>query len=247
MMPGAVPESSYDLSNNGLFQTGPGQFEQLPMNAGGSGAFLGTGGFGAGAEGATGSASGGGTAAAGGGSALSRILSGEGTLQDYLSVGGAAAPGLIGAYAANRQANSLEALSRDYMALGAPSRARYESSFAPGFSMANEPGYKDALDQTTKSFLHKASIGGNPSDSPNAWMQTLHDVNSNFAFPALQNYRNQNAATGGFNAFNTAAPTAAAGAINANANVANALGGAAADVFNPPTRLKLSDLLSAGR
>ncbi len=189
-----------------------------------------------------GTASGAGTAAAAGGSsALARILRGEGVLEDYLSLGGAAAPGIIGALASNKQADSLEALNREFMAVGAPSRGRFESSFAPGFSMASDPGYKDALDQTTKSFLHKASISGNPADSPNAWQQTLKDVNSTFAFPALQEYRRLNAGSGGLAALTSAAPATAIGAINADANVFNSLGGAAADVFNPPRGLE--DLL----
>ena len=101
--------------------------------------------------------------------------------------------------------------------------------------------YKDALDATTKSFLHKASISGNPADSPNAWQQTLKDVNSTFAFPALQEYRRLNAGSGGLAALTNAAPATAIGAINADANVFNSLGGAAADVFNPPRGLE--DLL----
>jgi hypothetical protein len=224
------------------------------MTAGGSGPFLGTSGFGTGAtiaEGGTG-ASGGATSGsniarnASGASAAARILRGEGTLEDYIQVGGQALPGLVGAYGANQQSKSLEALSREYMALGAPSRARFEASFQPGFSMANEPGYKDALDQTTKSFLHKASVGGNPAESPNAWEQTLKDVSANFAFPALQDYRRVNAGAGGLAALTSAAPAAATGAIQADANVLNAFGGAAADVFNPPKRLRLSDLMAAG-
>lgn len=147
---------------------------------------------------------------------------------------GKALPGLLGAYASNQQSKDYLALADKYAAFGAPSRARYEASYLPGFSMENEPGYKDALDQTTKSFLHKASVAGNPVDSPNAWMQTLKDVNSTFAFPALNQYRTTNANAGGLANMASAAPGFDASAARSNANIYNALGDAAGDIFNPP-------------
>ena len=226
-MPAAIPETDPTFGG-ALTQTGAGQYEALPFTPPGSSAPLG-----------------GVPAPLSNADRVARVLRGDGSLEDVLNLGGAALPGVVGAVAANNQANSLEALTREYMAMGAPSRGRFESSFSPGFSMANEPGYKDALDQTMKAFLHKASISGNPADSPNAWMQTLQDVNSTLALPALQNYRSMNANAGGLSQFASAAPTVATGAINANANVANALGGAAADIFNPPR--SLADLLRGVR
>lgn len=153
-------------------------------------------------------------------------------LKSLMSAGGKALPGILGAVGASQQANSLSALADKYMSLGAPSRARYEASFAPGFTMANEPGYKDALDLTTKATLHGLSVNGNPAQSPNAWDQTLTDINSKFAFPALQNFRNMNSNAGGISSLQTAAPAAATGAINAQGNVFNAIGAAGNDIFN---------------
>lgn len=161
----------------------------------------------------------------------------QSALKSILSAGGRALPGILGAVGANQQANSLNALADKYMALGAPSRARYEASFAPGFSMANEPGYKDALDQTTKATLHGLSVTGNPAQSPNAWNQTLTDINSKFAFPALQNFRNMNSNAGGISSLQTAAPAAATGAINAQGNIFNAIGAGVNDIFNPQPTL----------
>jgi hypothetical protein len=178
---------------------------------------------------------GGGAAA---GTALSRILDGTASTADYLSLLGTGAATGLGIYGANQQAKSLEQLTAQYMAMGAPSRARYETSFLPGFSMANEPGYQDALDQTTKSFLHKASIAGNPADSPNAWTQTLRDVNAGFAYPALQDYRRMNANAGGLSRFADAAPGVATGAIGAQKGVYDAVGYGLGNVFNPPTTLE---------
>lgn len=141
------------------------------------------------------------------------------------------------AIGASQQGDEFRRLSDEFKGYGAPSRARYEGSFQPGFTMQNDPGYKDALDQTTKSFLHKASIAGNPADSPNAWKQTLSDVNSSFAYPALQNYRTMNANTGGYSSFNTAAPQVATQAAGSGGNVWNAVGAGVSDIFNPKRSL----------
>jgi hypothetical protein len=184
-----------------------------------------------------------GAASAGGGSgadSLGSVFSG-GLGSDLLR----GIPGVLGALASNNQANNYRDLAEKYMSFGEPSRARYEASYQPGFTMANDPGYSDALGQTTKEFLHKASITGNPADSPNAWMQTLSDVNSKFAFPALQEYRRQNAGSGGLASLTAAAPGMDSASVNANANVYNSLGGAAADIFTP--RKSLSDLLKDAR
>jgi hypothetical protein len=178
--------------------------------------------------------------------ALSRILANNGTATaaDYLSVLGSAAPAVLGAYASNKQSQSFEDLANRYMDMGAPSRARYEGSFAPGFTMANEPGYTDALDQTTKSTLHGMSAKfGNPADSPNAWTQTLKDVNASFAYPALMDYRKLNANAGGLSRFAEAAPGAASNAITAQKGVYDAIGAGAADIFNPPRRVTFQDLM----
>lgn len=171
------------------------------------------------------------------GSAISRIIRGEGTLDDWLSVGGSALPGIIGAVGADRQADALEGLSREFMAMGAPSRARYESSFAPGFTMDNDPGYKDALDQSANAMLRRLSVKGNPGDSPTAWNQTLQNLYQTTAYPALQNYRQTNASAGGLADFTPAAINASGTEIAQRGRVFGELGGAVGDVTNPPSSL----------
>jgi hypothetical protein len=76
-------------------------------------------------------------------------------------------------------------------------------------------------------------------------MQTLKDVNSTFAYPALQNYRSMNANAGGLSRFADAAPVATGSAINADAGKLNAIGYGLGNVFNPPTNLE--QLLKAMR
>lgn len=174
-------------------------------------------------------------------SALALVKQGAGLI-------GKAAPAALGAVGAKQQADSLSALAEKYMALGAPSRDRYEASYEPGFTMMNDPGYKDALDQSSKATLHGLSVQGNPAGSPNAWAQSLNDLYAKTAYPALQNFRNTNANAGGIASLQTAAPAAATGAIGAQANIFNAIGGGLNDIFSPKQTLaeQLADLRRQG-
>jgi hypothetical protein len=158
-------------------------------------------------------------------------------------------PGALGALGAAKQSNDYKGLADDYMAVGAPARARFEASYAPGFSMENDPGYQDALKQAAKASLYGLSVNGNPAGSPNAWGQSLTDLYQKTAYQALQNYRNQNAAAGGMAALTQAAPGASNSAISAQGNVFNGLGAAANDIFNPPKTLTqlLREIQAAGR
>lgn len=150
---------------------------------------------------------------------------------------GRGAPAALGVIGANNQATSLKDLADKYMALGAPSRDRYEASFAPGFTMANDPGYTDALDMASKANLHGLSTQGNPALSPNAQSQNMSDLYMKTAYPALQNYRATNSNAGGISTLTGAAPGAASGAITAQGNVFNAAGAGLNDIFNPTPSL----------
>jgi len=184
---------------------------------------------------------------------LTQVLNGGG--DSPVSSGGLGVPNLgsllgtlgataAGAYTANQQTNDLKDLANKYMEFGAPSRARYEGSFAPGFTMASDPGYQDALDSTSSSLLRKLSAAGNPFDNPGGLIEANKQINSSLALPALQNYRNQNAATGGYGAFNTAAPGAATAAIGSQGNALTTIAGGASDILNPkPPSLTLADLM----
>lgn len=156
---------------------------------------------------------------------------------DLLSLLKAIAPAAFGAYASDKQADALSRLAERYEGYGAPSRARYESSFAPGFSMESDPGYKDMLDQVTKATLHGLSVSGNPADSPNAWAKTLEDVSAKSAYPALQDYRRLNAGAGGLAELTSQGPKFEIAATGANRGVYDAIGAGMADVFNPPKTL----------
>lgn len=142
--------------------------------------------------------------------------------------------GIVGAVGASNMADAYKETADKYMKLGEPSRDRYEASFAPGFTMMNDPGYKDAMDSVGKESATAMSMHGNPADSPNAWKQTQLDVYNKVAYPALQGYRQTNASAGGLASFASAVPAADTAAIGATQNIWNAGGSIANNLFSPP-------------
>ena len=193
-----------------------------------------------------------GAAAAGTGLSLANLLGVTGTAATAVDALGRAVPGLLGAYAASQQGDATKDLAakedariREFMAYGAPSRDRYEASFAPGFDIGKDPALQGAMDTTSDTLLRRLSAnGGNPFGNPGGLIEANKSVLDSVALPYLQNYRNQNASTGGYGAFNTTA----AGGGNSNAlnlagvgsdtNIWNALGSSASSVFNPPSSLE---------
>jgi hypothetical protein len=175
------------------------------------------------------------------GTALSRLWnsvtggnsSSVGDLAKILGNVGAAG---LGAYASNQQAGALTDLANKYMGFGAPSRDRYEASFAPGFDLsASDPAYKGALDSTMDATLRRLSTQGNPFGNPGGLIEANKAVVNSTALPALQEYRRLNAGTGGLANMNAAAPATANAAIGASGNVYNAIGSGIADITNPKT------------
>lgn len=202
---------------------------------------------------AGGAAAGAGSAAAG--TALSRLIDGTATSADLLSLGGTLGTTALGLYGADQKADALSGLvdsenaryAQNY-ATGAPSRARYEGSFAPGFDITTaDPALSGAMNTTMDTLLRRLSAtSGNPFGDPGGLAEANKYVMGNVALPALQNYRNQNASTGGYGAFNTAAgsgPNAnlAMAGINAAGSGLDAIGYGAENLFNPKT--SLADLL----
>ncbi len=169
---------------------------------------------------------------------LSKILNGSATADDYTKLLGTIGSTGVGLFGADAQRSAYNSAADKYLALGEPSRARLEASYQPGFSMANEPGYKDALDQGTQSFLRAASAGnapgvssGNPFGNPGAWAETQKYVDNNFTLPQLNNYRNQNAAQGGLG-LGIAGTNSTAGAGTAGQGY-NAAGYGLGQITNP--------------
>lgn len=134
-------------------------------------------------------------------------------------------------------ANANSNLAHDYMALGAPSRQRYEDSFNPNFDVSKITGLQQAMDTSYQGLLHGLSTQGNPYGNPGGLTEAQKNITGNLILPTLQNYRNQNAASGGYGAFSTAAPQAASNAINASGNIYSDIGRGVGNALNPPPTL----------
>lgn len=158
----------------------------------------------------------------GGPSSLSKLLSGNATQDDYLKLAGTLGSTVLGYLGAENQAGALSDTADKYLALGQPYRGALAASYAPGFSMNNEPGYKDAIDQTMQSYLRKASTGGNPFDNPGVSTEALKYVTAGTALPQLNTYRSQLGSFGQLGV-NTAG-TADMGAAGASGGTYDALG-----------------------
>src|SRR3990167_7049674 len=115
-------------------------------------------GAGAGAGGGIGTAAG--TAATG--TALSRILDGSGTSEDYLSVTGQVLPAALSAYGSYAQSQEMGDLAKRYEAYGAPYRQNLADISADPSKFYDSPGATKATD----AILRKLSIAGNPAGNP---------------------------------------------------------------------------------
>ena len=185
------------------------------------------------ASGAAGS--GAGTAATG---LAATLASMTGLPEGIFDAAGKAIPGLVGAYAANEQANSLTDLAKEFSGYGAPSRARYEASMTPGFDPTSIPGYSGALDSSMDSMLRRLSArDGNPWGSPGGLIEANKAIVSGTALPAIQEYQRTNAGAGGLDNLAAAYPQTQAAATNAGSGVWGGFGDAAASIFTPKPSL----------
>lgn len=171
------------------------------------------------------------------GTALSRILGGNAGTAEWLEVlgsGGAAALGLIGA---NRQSEALSEVANQFAARSAPSLARFESSFAPGFSIWDDAATRDAAaraaDISARSYSARM---GNPFDNPTAQAGIYGDVLSQVALPQLNAYRSQNLTGAGLGT-NIAGTAGLAGAEAARSPFVT-LAGALGDLTAPKSNLE---------
>jgi len=151
-------------------------------------------------------------------------------------------PALFGAIGANEERNQRQDMFDKWWGVGAPSRMRYEESMSPTFDLMKIPGLQQTMDTQNDTLLRRLSAGsGNPFGDPGGLAEVNKYVVGNVGLPALQQYRNQNSATGGFGAFSAAAPGAASGAIDASKGIWDSFGAGAADIFKP--KRTLADLL----
>lgn len=158
------------------------------------------------------------------GNALSRILDGTATTADWTSVLGGAGSTLLGVLGSQAQTGALQDMQNQWLGLGAPSRARFEGSFAPGFDLAaSDPGFRNALDTSAQTAARSWSArAGNPAGSPTAQAEINKYVLGSTYLPQLNTYRSQNL-TGGQLGTNQAG-TASLGVAQGSDNLYNSLG-----------------------
>lgn len=199
------------------------------MTGGAGGEFLGGATGGEIAGGATGGAlSGAGGAAVTGAtqgatSALGRILGGTATSDDWLSVLGGAGSSLLGVLGSNAQADAYGDVASQYLGLGAPFREKLLQSYAPGFSMADQPDFQNAMDASAQAAARATSARvGNPVDNPGAYAEMQKYITGSLALPQLNTYRSQ---LGSFGQLGTnTAGTASMGEASQAGGMYNALG-----------------------
>jgi hypothetical protein len=206
-----------------------------PALAAGAGIGAGAYGLGSGGGGLTAAESMGGVATGGAGapsvppgsgSLASRILDGTATTADYLQGLGTVGSAALGLYGQNKQIDALSANADKYLAMGAPYRDRLNASYAPGFSMADQPDFQNALDVGAQAAARATSARvGNPTGNPGAYADMQKYISGSLALPQLNNYRSQ-LGTFGQLGTNTAgsSDTAAAGATGNYGDVGLALG-----------------------
>ena len=173
--------------------------------------------------------------------ALSRILAGNGTTEDYLTLAGQVAPSLLGAYASDKQTDALKDQAARYEAMGAPYRGRLADLYADPSAFLTSPEVTVPVQQGTDALARALSTRGNPAGSGTA-LSEIQNYASNQLFSRLGSEKDRLAGFGGLTAYNAAAPGAATNAIGSSSNFYNALGYGAGQVLNPP-QMSLVDLM----
>ena len=172
------------------------------------------------------------TGAASTGTALSRILNGTATSDDYLRLAGQIGPSLLSAYGSNKQANAQERLAAEYRGMGAPYRSRLADLYANPSSFLTSPEVQIPVQQGTDATARALSVQGNPAGSGRA-LSEIQNYASNQLFGRLGQEKDRLAGFGGLSAYNAAAPGAANAAINAQGQVYGDLGYGVGQALNP--------------
>ena len=177
--------------------------------------------------------------------ALSRILEGRATNDDWLSVLGTAGATGLGVYTANRQTDLLENLSKEYSGYGAPYRQKLTDLYANPSGFLSSPEVQVPVQQGTDAAARALSAKvGNPVFSGTA-LSELQNYASNQLFGKLGQEKDRLAGFGGLTGYNAAAPGAATAAIAAQPGALTTLAGGISDILNP--KQSLTDLMKIYR
>ena len=150
--------------------------------------------------------------------------------------GGSLASGLLqgglGYLGANQQADAIQDVANQNLALGAPYRDLLGQSYGQDFDLWSQPGYEDALtraaDISSRSWSAKA---GNPAGNPTAQAGIYRDVLNEAFLPAMSNYRGQLGQFGGLG-LNTSGQAQLMGAQQAGSGL-DAIGYGVGTALNP--------------
>lgn len=150
---------------------------------------------------------------------------------------GGLAQGIGGIAAGNAVGDAYSDVANQYLALGGPSRDRFNASFAPGFDlMQAEPGLQGALDTAANTSARALSTRfGNPADSPTAQAEMNKYLMGNVYLPQLNTYRSQNLTGGGLGV--NVAGTGSMGEAGASGMGWEALGAGLNTALNPQPSL----------
>jgi hypothetical protein len=129
----------------------------------------------------------------------------------------------LGLFGANQQAGAFGDLANKYLDMGQPYRDKLLASYQPGFSMADQPDFQNALDIGAQAAARATSAKvGNPVGNPGAYSEMEKYISGSLALPALNTYRSQ---LGTFGQFGTnQAGTAQMGEIQSQGGMYDALG-----------------------
>lgn len=164
--------------------------------------------------------------------ALGRIIDGTATSSDWTQVLGGAGSALLGVAGSNAQADAYSDVANKYLALGAPYRDKLTASYAPGFSMADQPDFQNALDVGAQAAARATSARvGNPVDNPGAYAEMQKYITGSLALPQLNTYRSQLGSFGGLGV-NTAGTASMGGASQAG-GMYDAIGSGLASLTKP--------------
>lgn len=175
---------------------------------------------------ATGAGAGAGSTAS---SALSRILGGNASTQDYLSLAGQLGSLGLGVYGANQQANATSDLYDRFFSLGAPYRQSLAALEANPQGFYSSPMVQGALQQGSDALSRSLSAKvGNPILNPTA-LQEMQNFTTRGLLDAYNNRFSQLASAGQLGVSQSAGLGSQAAA--SQSGIPNALGAGLSSVF----------------
>ncbi len=171
-----------------------------------------------------------GTGATAAGTALSRLLGLTQEQADLLSLGGTAGKMILDWIAGDEAQGTLEDYLNRQQAGSAPSLARFNESFAPGFTV---PGSDERLARRWDIGLRQGSArAGNVMDNPGVLAQINRDIALDTQLPELQEYRRVNLAGSGIANMNAAAPQMTLASIANQGNTYGSMGYGLGELLN---------------